>query len=59
MKILDGYKTIIGGLGLISTGLGQIAVCVTSDDYSDLQSAFAVIAAGMGVLGIGGKLEKK
>ena len=58
MKILDGWKTIIGGLGLILTGLGMIAVCVKSDNYTNLPEALSTIAAGMGVLGIGGKIVK-
>ena len=58
LKRLDGYKTIIGGLGLIATGIGMATVCVTSGDYTNLAEALSTIAAGMGLLGLGGKIAK-
>ena len=51
MKFLIGYKTYIGAFGVICTGLGMIAVCVKSGDYSNLQEAFLTIAAGWTAFG--------
>ena len=56
--MLDGYKTYIGAIGVICTGLGMIAVCIKTNDYSNLQEAFVVIAGSFSVFGIGGKLDK-
>lgn len=60
---LDGYKTKIGGLGLILSGLVGLINLMFPDTVPfppmDLESAVTNIAGGFAVLGIGGKLEKQ
>lgn len=58
---LDGYKTTIGGVGLIITGVLGILGNMFPDQNLPVMSyeqAFATLASGFTVLGIGGKLEK-
>jgi len=50
---LKGYKGKIGGLGLIFTGLGMIAMGIKNGNvYDTLAEAIATISAGLGVFGI-------
>jgi hypothetical protein len=58
---LDGYKTIIGGVGLILSGLlGLIGYMFPDQGFPamDIEDILATIAGGFAVLGVGGKLEK-
>jgi hypothetical protein len=59
---LDGYKTTIGGIGMIATGLAGLIGYVFPDQPDlprmDLDEALGLMAGGFAVLGIGGKLEK-
>lgn len=58
---LDGYKTKIGGVGLILTGLVGIAALIFPDQglpQMELETSLTTIASGFAVLGIGGKAEK-
>lgn len=60
-KKFDGYKTTIGGIGLILSGcVGLIGYMFPSEQLpaGDLESSFALIGAGCAALGIGGKAEK-
>lgn len=50
MKILDGYKTIIGGV--IAFGLGAYLIV-----KGDTTNGIGLISAGFAVWGIGNKLE--
>jgi len=58
---LDGYKTIIGGLGLVATGLvgfaGQMFPGQGLPEMG-IDDSLAALSAGFVALGIGGKLEK-
>lgn len=59
---LDGYKTIIGGLGLILTGvLGFIRLMfpdLTQFPSMTIGEILVSISAGMTAIGLGGKAEK-
>ena len=59
---LDGYKTTIGGIGMIATGLAGLIGYVFPDQPDlprmDLDEVLALMAGGFAVLGIGGKIEK-
>lgn len=58
---LDGYKTIIGGVGLILGGLVGLLGHLFPDQglpQQDLETAFTTMAAGFVALGLGGKAEK-
>ena len=58
---LDGYKSIIGGVGSILLGLAGM-IGIFYPDSGLLQMEFDVacgyIVGGFAVLGVGGKLEK-
>jgi hypothetical protein len=51
LNFLSGWKTFIGGIGLIATGITRMA-------EGDWQGGATLIAAGMAAMGIGGKLDK-
>jgi hypothetical protein len=58
---LDGYKTKVGGVGLVLVGLIGIVALVFPDQglpQMELETALTTIASGFAVLGIGGKAEK-
>ncbi len=69
MKILaligrktNGYKTKIGGVGLILSGLTGILGIIYPDQglpQMDLDASIAMIGLGMTALGLGGKAEKQ
>lgn len=58
----DGYKTTIGGIGLILSGLagllGYAFPDVESLPKSDIETVLTTVAAGFAALGLGGKIEK-
>jgi len=58
---LDGYKTVIGGVGLVLTGVLGLAGYAFPDQglpKMDIGAALTVMASGMTALGLGGKAEK-
>ena len=58
---LDGYKTLIGGIGLVLTGLVGLLGYMFPDQglpTQDLDTALTTIASGFAVIGLGDKLEK-
>jgi hypothetical protein len=60
-KSLDGYRTIIGGIGLILLGVAGMIGHYWPDSGvpgMDVDKAMEMIAGGFVALGIGGKLEK-
>lgn len=60
-KKLDGYKTKIGGVGLILVGVTGIISQIFPDQglpVVDLETAIGSMAAGLAALGIGHKVEK-
>ena len=60
-RSLDGYKTTIGGAGLILVGvtglIGHFWPDIGLPDM-DTETSFGYIAGGFTALGLGGKLEK-
>lgn len=57
----DGYKTIIGGVGLILTGLLGLLGQVYPDlglPQMEIGTALVTLSSGMAALGLGGKAEK-
>lgn len=57
----DGYKTKVGGVGLILTGLVGLLGHLYPDQglpQMELESVFATVSAGFVALGLGGKAEK-
>ncbi len=60
-KKLDGYKTTIGGIGMILTGIIGLAGHYFQDQglpNMEIDTALTTITGGFAVLGIGGKIEK-
>ena len=60
-RSLDGYKTTISGIGTILIGVtGLIGHYWPDAGLPDMdpETSLGYIAAGFGILGIGGKLEK-
>ena len=59
-KFLDGNKTKLAGLGAILTAVGYFLTESLKDGFqiSDITTLLAGVAAGLAVLGLGGKLQK-
>jgi hypothetical protein len=55
---MKGWKTWLGSIGSILTGLGVIVHCITSGDYSQLNLGIIAISGGIAAIGIGHKVEK-
>jgi len=58
---LDGYKTIIGGLGMLALGSVYVVAYMFPNENlpaGDVEKGFTLITLGFTALGIGGKLEK-
>ena len=57
---MKGWKTWVAGIGTILTGLGMIAAGVTKEGFSleAVKGGALTVWAGMGVIGIGHKIEK-
>ena len=62
LKDMKGWKTKVGGIGSIASGVVLIAqalvVAEGSVDFSRIQEGIVLIVAGFAVLGIGHKIEK-
>lgn len=60
MKFLDGYKTKIAGVAGIFWGLAMIGKAIAAGDVQpkDIWDGVLVVIAGLGTLGVGGKLQK-
>ena len=57
--VMSGWKTWVGGIGLILAGLSMIATGVTNNfDLQKIQEGMALVAAGAAAIGIGHKIEK-
>ena len=65
MDFLKGYKTTIGAIGTSLNGLSLlIATIVTwlngdGLDFEQLAMGAALVTSGLGILGIGKKIERK
>lgn len=60
-KLLDGYKTMIGGVGLIVLGVIGLIGHYWPDlnlPAMDIDKAMTTMSLGFTALGIGGKIEK-
>ena len=60
-KGLDGYKTTIGGMGMILLGVTGLIGHYWPDSQCpnmDTEKSLGLIAGGFTALGLGGKLEK-
>lgn len=57
---LDGKKTLLSGIGAILVTVGTFLTTGLSDGFqwSDLNALGAGLVAGLGLLGLGGKLQK-
>lgn len=60
-KLASGWKTRIGGIGVLAAGIASIASTIASGEFSlhAIQEALTLVGAGLGVLGIGRKMEKQ
>ncbi|MFZ5989412.1 MAG: hypothetical protein ACOYWZ_20140 [Bacillota bacterium] len=56
--MMGGWKSWVGGLGLILLGIGQIITGLMKDDFEGVKLGFASISGGFAVLGIAHKIEK-
>jgi len=61
-KRLDGYRTVIGGVGMILSGIVGLLGYIFPDNPDlpkmDLDHILAVISGGFIAIGLGGKAEK-
>ncbi len=58
MKIMGGWKTWTGALGLIFTGLGLIFTDISNASTDHLAAGLLSIFGGLGMIGLGHKIEK-
>ncbi|MBI5075616.1 MAG: hypothetical protein HZB62_10695 [Nitrospirae bacterium] len=61
-KRLDGYKTTIGGIGSILTGIvGIISILFPDQGFPSIgiEASVAFIVGGFSILGVGGKADKQ
>jgi len=58
--MMSGWKTWVGGLGMIATGIGTVIGGILAEplDWAAVEKGIALIAGGIAVLGIGHKIEK-
>lgn len=59
-KLLGGWKSKAGAIGMIAAGIGLIAneVAQGTFDYDMIFKGLGMIGAGFGILGVAGKVEK-
>jgi len=55
---MKGWKTKLAGIGTMLLGVGQIVKAVSDADWQAGQQGFAVVMAGLAILGIGHKIDK-
>ena len=58
MNMMGGWKSWVGGIGLIVLGIGQIITGFTNNDFDTVKLGFASVSAGFVALGIAHKIEK-
>lgn len=58
--MVDGYKTYIGGYGLIFTALGMFTKMVVdnNNNFDNMGEAITIFCNGLGLIGIRHKLSK-
>lgn len=52
MTFLNGYKTILGAIAMIGSGVAIAAQAISNGDFAHLPEGIAAIGAGLGMLGI-------
>ena len=59
-KFLDGHKTKLAGIGSILAAVGYFLTEGLKDGFqiADLTTLLAGVAAGLAILGLGGKFNK-
>lgn len=58
---MGGYKTILAGIGGILAGLALVAKAFTGEapvEFNQIWEGIVAIIASLGLLGLGGKLQK-
>ena len=57
---MSGWKTWTAGLASIASGVAMILTSVASDGFSfdALKEGIGLIVAGLGIIGVGHKIEK-
>lgn len=55
---MTGWKTKVGGIGMILTGAGMVASGLVDGDFERIVEGITLAAAGFATLGIGHKIEK-
>lgn len=59
---LDGYKTTVGGIGMILSGLAGLLGYMFPETANlpqmEINDILSLITGGLAVIGIGGKIEK-
>jgi len=58
LEFLDGYRTVLSGVGSIIFGIALIALAAGNDPRGDVKEGIAAIIIGVGIIGHAGKLEK-
>jgi len=56
---IDGYKTYIGGACFILNGIAQAGISWYNGQVIDWNVVMASVGTGLGIIGIGHKIEKK
>ncbi len=55
---MSGWKTWAAGLSGILSGAAMIVMALTGEGGGSVSEGIALIVAGLGILGIGHKIEK-
>ena len=55
---MGGWKTWVGGGGMILAGIGQCAMAFAGQGDADITGGVALISGGLAVIGLGHKIEK-
>ena len=55
--MMKGWKTWLSGLGVIATGIGLIVEQIVNETYNFAEGV-VVVSGGLGIIGIGHKIEK-
>ena len=62
LNFLSGYKTLIGGIGLIASGVGMILSAITWEPFQvngeKITEGVGIIGLGFAAFGLGHKTEK-
>jgi len=61
MKLLQGYKTTLGSVAAILTGLALVVRSLSANDvmWDEVLRGFSIMSVGFAAFGIGHKIERK